>query len=54
MLFRSLVNLGFSWKASDRIEVYGRVENLLDTDYADVFSYRSPGRAAYAGLRASW
>jgi hypothetical protein len=32
--------------------VFVRGENLLDEDYTEVFSYRSPGRAGYLGLRA--
>ena len=31
-----------------------RVENLLDEDYEQIFSFRSPGIGAYAGLRLSW
>jgi vitamin B12 transporter len=48
----TLVNLAGSWRLTDRIEAFGRVENLFDQDYQDVFGYRNPKRAAYAGLRA--
>lgn len=34
-----------------RVSLFGRVENLFDADYEDVFSYRTPGRAAYLGIR---
>ena len=47
-----LVNLAADWKLSDALSAYGRIENLLDTDYQEVFGFRTPGRAAYAGLRA--
>jgi vitamin B12 transporter len=33
------------------MQVYGRIENLLDEDYEEVFTYRTPGRAGYAGVR---
>ncbi len=35
----------------DRIELYGRIENLFDEGYQTVFQYGTPGRAAYAGVR---
>ncbi len=35
------------------IEVFVRGSNLLDERYADVFSYRTEGRAVYAGVRLS-
>jgi len=47
----TLVNLGADWKVSDTVQVYGRVENLLDEDYEEVFTYRTSGIGAYAGVR---
>jgi vitamin B12 transporter len=47
----TLVNLNASYKVTDNISVFGRVENLLDTDYEEVFSFTTPGRAAYGGVR---
>ena len=29
----TLIRFGASWQATDQIEIYGRVENLLDEDY---------------------
>ena len=49
-----LANLGLDYKLSSRVALFGRVENLLDEDYEDVFSYATSGRAAYAGLRLSF
>ena len=49
----TLVDLGADYKINDRWQVYGRVENLFDTDYQEVFSFLSPGRGVYAGLRAT-
>jgi vitamin B12 transporter len=48
----TLVNIGADYRINERWQVYARVENLLDTDYQEVFSVISPGRAFYAGLRA--
>jgi outer membrane cobalamin receptor len=31
--------------------VFGRVENLTDEQYAEVFGYPNQGRAFYAGLQ---
>jgi len=34
--------------------ITARVENLLDQNYEEIFSYRPSGRAYYAGLQASF
>ena len=47
----TLVNAYGSWKVTDNLEAFGRVENLLDEQYEEVFSFTSPGISAYAGLR---
>jgi vitamin B12 transporter len=46
-----LVTLAASYKLTDNLEIYGRIENLVDQDYEEVFSYRSPGIGAFGGLR---
>jgi len=46
-----LVTLAGSWRLTNRIELFGRIENLLDEDYEDVFGFATPGVAAYVGLR---
>lgn len=48
----TLVNLAGVWKLSDRLELFGRVENLADQHYQEVYGFNTPGRAAYAGVRA--
>ena len=50
----TLVTLGGDYRIAKGLQVYGRVENLLDENYQEVFGYRTPGRAAYAGVRASF
>ena len=47
----TLVNLSADWTVARGISVFGRVENILNDDYEDLFSYATPGRAAYAGVR---
>jgi vitamin B12 transporter len=40
-----------SYQLRPGVELYGRVENLLDQDYQEVFGYNTAGIAAYAGMR---
>ncbi|WP_427968211.1 TonB-dependent receptor plug domain-containing protein [Altererythrobacter sp.] len=47
----TLVNLAADVRLTNGIRLYGRVENLLDEDYEQVFSFVSPGRSVVAGLR---
>ena len=49
----TLVNFGADYRINERWQVYGRVENIFDTEYQEVFSFLSPGRAFYAGVRAT-
>jgi vitamin B12 transporter len=46
-----VVDLTASYNLVDGLDVYGRVENLLDEDYEEVPTYNTSGAAAYAGLR---
>ncbi len=47
----TLVNLNAAYQLTTRVELFGRIENLFDRDYAEVFSYATQGRAAYGGVR---
>ena len=47
----TLVNLNATWRLNDHVELFGRIENLLDQSYQEVFSFEAAGRAAYGGLR---
>ncbi len=47
----TLVNIDGDVKLTANLSAFARVENLLDESYQDVFSFRQPGRAAYAGLK---
>ena len=47
-----LVNLNASFDVSDRFQLFGRVENLFDEKYEEVFTYRTAGLTAFGGIRA--
>lgn len=47
----ALVGVRASLPIGERLELYGRVDNLFDEDYATAFGYGTYGRAAYAGVR---
>ena len=50
----TLVNFIVRVKLDEGINVFGRVENLLDETYEQVFSFVSPGRTALIGIEASF
>ncbi|WP_202331282.1 TonB-dependent receptor plug domain-containing protein [Mesorhizobium sp. L-8-3] len=50
----AVVNLGGSFRFTDHIEAYGRVDNLFDEDYEEVFGYNTQGRTAFFGLRGTF
>ena len=47
-----LVNLNGEFKLTDRFAIFGRVENLFNERYEEVFSFATPGRGAYGGVKA--
>lgn len=49
-----LVNVAASYKVAPGVELFGRVENLLDEDYQEVFGFETAGVAAYAGVRLTY
>jgi vitamin B12 transporter len=50
----ALADLRAAYAITERVELYGRVENLFDEEYETVLGYGTPGRAAYAGLRVRY
>ncbi|WP_162913125.1 TonB-dependent receptor domain-containing protein [Rhodospirillaceae bacterium SYSU D60014] len=48
----TLVNLAASVRVTGNLEAFGRIENLFDENYEEAFTYGTPGRAGYIGLRA--
>ena len=49
----TLVNVGAAFAVTDGVEVFGRIENLLDEQYEDVFGFANPGIGAFIGVRAT-
>ena len=47
----TLVNFVLNFRLTNYIQVYGRVENLLDTDYEQIYGYGTPGLSGYAGFK---
>ena len=48
------VDLAASYALNDRIELYGRIENLFDAHYQEVLGYGTPGLSGYGGVRLSF
>lgn len=46
----ALVNLVYNYSLNSNITLYGKINNLLNKDYEETFSYRSPKIAFYAGI----
>jgi vitamin B12 transporter len=47
----ALASIRASYPLTQNLELYGRIENLFDTDYEVAKDYSVLGRAAYAGFR---
>ena len=45
------VDLSASLKVHRNLEVFARVENLLDEDYEEAYGYGTPGFSAYGGVK---
>ncbi|WP_022681905.1 TonB-dependent receptor plug domain-containing protein [Sphingobium bisphenolivorans] len=47
----ALVGVRASLPITENLEVYGRIDNLFDEEYATVYGYSTYGRSAYGGVR---
>lgn len=47
-------DLAGTYRFNRSLELFGRIENLLDRDYEEPDGFQQPGIAGYAGLRASF
>jgi vitamin B12 transporter len=45
-----VMDVAASWRFNEHLEVFGRIENLTNEKYQEVFGYGTPGIAAYAGV----
>lgn len=50
----TLANLSGSYQVNDRFRIFGRVENLFDEDYQEIFGFDNLGRAIYFGGQATF
>lgn len=46
----TIVDFGVNYKLLSNLNLFGRVENLFDTDYEEVLYYGTLGRTFYAGI----
>ena len=49
-----LANLAVSYDLTDSLQIYGRIENLLNEAYETNLGYGTYGRCYYAGLRLTF
>ncbi len=50
----TLLRLAGTYRLTEHLQVFGRIENALNEQYEELFSFATPGRAAYVGVRASF
>ncbi len=43
-----------SYDVTDDVSIYGRVDNILDTDYQEVLTYNTAGVSAFGGIRLKY
>jgi vitamin B12 transporter len=47
----TLINLATSYRIIKNMSVYGKVENMLDKDYVDIFGFQTPGVKGVVGFK---
>jgi len=47
----TFVNFAAEYEINSHMSIFGRIDNLADEHYAEVFGFPALGRAAYAGLK---
>lgn len=50
----SRADIRATYPVSDKVEFYGRIENLFDASYQTALGFNTPGRSAYAGIRVKY
>jgi vitamin B12 transporter len=50
----TLVNMDATYNLTDKVQIFGRVENQLNAHYQEVFTFATPGRAGYGGVRVTF
>ena len=49
-----VVNIGADYQLSENVNIYGRIENLFDENYEEVYTYQAPGIGAFIGVKATF
>ena len=49
-----LASAAISYKLQPNVEIFGRVENIFDVKYQEVYGYNTAGLAAYGGVRITF
>lgn len=49
-----LLDLTVQFRITDDVRLFARGNNLLDSDYEQVYGYRTPGRTGYAGVEVAF
>jgi vitamin B12 transporter len=50
----AVLDLSANFALSDAVQIYGRVENLVDEKYQEITGYNTAGRAAYVGFKLNY
>jgi vitamin B12 transporter len=50
----TLLNLSGTYQASERVQLFARLDNVTNTFYQEVNGFGTPGFGAYGGLNVTW
>jgi vitamin B12 transporter len=50
----SFVNFAAEYEINAHVSIFGRIDNLTNEHYAEVFGFPALGRAAYGGVKLHW
>ncbi len=49
-----VLDLSANFSLNDAVQIYGRVENILDNEYQEIIGYHTAGRATYVGFKFNY
>ncbi|MEE9367600.1 MAG: TonB-dependent receptor [Pontiella sp.] len=49
----TLVNIAARYQLTKNVQIYGRIDNLLDEDYQTAYTYNQDGIGGYAGIKVT-
>lgn len=49
-----LFNIGADYQVSEKVKIYGRIENLFNEDYQEVYGFNTQGTTAFLGVKATF